>query len=100
MAALVVTDAGQSDFQPGQALTLTAAVTIGRAADNGIVLHDRFCSQHHAMIFLQQGQRILRDRNSTNGTFHNGRPVAEDVILQGGDQITIGTVTFEYRSAR
>ncbi len=52
------------------------------------------------MIFLQQGHRILRDRNSTNGTFHNGRPVTEDIVLRNGDQIAIGTVSFEYRSAR
>ena len=99
LAALVVKDPGQSNLRAGQALDLTAAVTIGRAADNGITLQDRFCSQHHAMVFLQQGRRMLRDRNSTNGTFHNGRPVTEDVVLQNGDQITIGTVTFTYRSA-
>ena len=100
LAALVVRDPGQSDLKAGQTLSLTAAVTLGRAADNGIALQDKFCSQHHAMIFLQQGQRLLRDRNSTNGTFHNGCPLAEDVVLQNGDQITVGTVTFEYRSAR
>jgi len=100
LAALVVRDPGQSDLQAGQTINLTAATTVGRAADNGIAMHDRFASQHHAMIFLQQGQRILRDRNSTNGTFHNGRPVTEDVVLKNGDQISVGTVVFEYRSAR
>ncbi|MCE5238834.1 FHA domain-containing protein [bacterium] len=100
LASLVVRDPGQSGLQAEQVLSLTAAVTIGRAPDNGLVVSDRFCSQHHAMIFLQQGQRILRDRNSTNGTFHNGRPVTEDIVLRNGDQIAIGTVSFEYRSAR
>ena len=100
LACLVVRDPGQSGLQAGQVLSLTAAVTIGRAPDNGLVVNDRFCSQHHAMIFLQQGRRILRDRNSTNGTFHNGRPVTEDIVLRNGDQIAIGTVSLEYRSAR
>lgn len=97
-ATLVVQDAGQSDLKAGQTITLTAAVTIGRADDNGLVVHDKFCSQHHAMVFLQHGQRLLRDRNSTNGTYHNGQRLIQDVVLQSGDRITVGTITFEYRA--
>ena len=90
--ALVVDDPGQSNLRSGEVIDLTAAVTIGRAEDNGLVITDKFCSTHHALIFLKSGQRILRDRNSTNGTFHNGRrvteelggPVYEDQVPRGG----------------
>lgn len=98
VASLVVRDGGQSELKAGQVYPLTAAVTLGRAADNGIVVRDKYCSSHHAMIFLQQGRRLLRDRNSTNGTFHGGRPVTQDVVLGDGDIIQVGTVTFEYRA--
>lgn len=98
VASLLVRDGGQSELKAGQVYPLTAAVTLGRAADNGIVIRDKYCSSHHAMIFLQQGRRLLRDRNSTNGTFHAGRPVTQDVVLADGDVIQVGTVTFEYRS--
>ena len=99
VANLVVLDPGQSELKAGQIINLTAAVTMGRADDNGLVVRDKFCSQHHAMIFLQQGQRLLRDRNSTNGTLHNGQRLIQDVVLKSGDRITVGTVTFEYRAA-
>jgi hypothetical protein len=99
VANLVVLDPGQSDLKAGQIVNLTAAVTLGRADDNGLVVRDKFCSQHHAMIFLQQGQRLLRDRNSTNGTLHNGQRLIQDVVLKSGDRLTVGTVTFEYRAA-
>ena len=96
-AVLVVQEPGQSSLKRGQVIELTAAVTMGRAEDNGLVLGDRFCSSHHAMVFLQAGQRYLRDRNSTNGTFHNGQRVTEDALLLPGDRVAMGTVVFEYR---
>lgn len=95
---LVVQEPGDSRLLAGQVIELTAALTIGRSQDNGLVIDDRFCSSHHALIFLHEGQRVLRDRNSTNGTFHNGRRVTGDVILHDGDRINFGTVALEYRS--
>lgn len=96
--ALVVSDPGQSDLAAGQVIELTAAVTIGRAEDNGVVINDKFCSTHHALIFLQAGQRLLRDRNSTNGTYHNGSKVERDVMLAEGDKVGVGSVVFTYRA--
>ncbi|MEI6502168.1 MAG: FHA domain-containing protein [Armatimonadota bacterium] len=96
--ALVVEDQGQSSLRPGETIDLTAAVTIGRAEDNALVITDKFCSTHHALIFLKSGQRILRDRNSTNGTFHNGRRVTEDVLLADGDTLGMGTAVFRYEA--
>lgn len=97
-AALVVQDGGQSSLSAGQIIDLTAAVTLGRAEDNGVVINDKFCSGHHSLIFLQGGQRLLRDRNSTNGTLHNGQRIVQDVLLHDGDQIGIGTAVFQYRA--
>lgn len=96
--ALVVDDPGQSSLAAGQVIELTAAVTIGRAEDNGLVINDKFCSTHHALIFLQAGARLLRDRNSTNGTFYNGQKVEADVVLSDGDKIGVGSVVFTYRA--
>jgi hypothetical protein len=97
-ASMLVKDAGQSALKTGQVIELTAAVTIGRAEDNGIVIGDKFCSTHHALLFLQGGQRILRDHNSTNGTYHNGQRVEGDVALADGDTVAIGTVVLEYHA--
>lgn len=96
--ALIVQEPGKSGLEAGQVIELTAAITIGRAEDNGLVVNDKFCSTHHAMIYLQRGQRQLRDRGSTNGTYHNGQLISDDVLLVDGDRIGIGTVVFSYRA--
>jgi FHA domain-containing protein len=64
-------------------------VTIGRDPDNDLVLDDRRVSRRHAEIRLRLGRYTLYDLQSTNGTFVNGRRVAE-VALSDGDRVTIG----------
>lgn len=97
-AYLQVEAPGSTRFYSGQQLDLPAAVTLGRAEDNGLVIDDKFCSQHHAMIFSHEGQRFLRDRNSTNGTYHNGQRITADALLREGDRIALGTVVLIYRT--
>jgi len=94
----VVIAAGSSGLNAGTVFPLTAAVTIGRSAENSIRVSDRFASTRHAMVFLKDGRRILRDRNSTNGTTRNGKKIASEVALSNGDLVGIGTVVLEYRS--
>lgn len=94
----VVIAAGSSGLSAGTVFPLTAAVTIGRSAENSIRVSDRFASTRHAMVFLKDGRRILRDRNSTNGTTRNGKKIASEVALSNGDLVGVGTVVLEYRS--
>jgi hypothetical protein len=65
-------------------------LTIGRAADNGIVLRDGRASRHHARIDGRRGSLVLSDLGSTNGSFVNDRPI-EAIALGEGDRIRIGT---------
>ncbi len=63
---------------------------IGRTNDAHLCLpDDRFFSRHHCLIEIQPPQCFLRDLGSTNGTFVNGRRVAE-TFLKHGDQIQGG----------
>ncbi|MBU6422785.1 MAG: FHA domain-containing protein [Chloroflexota bacterium] len=64
-------------------------LAIGRDVENDLVLDDRRVSRRHAEIRLRLGRYTLYDLQSTNGTFVNGRRVAE-VALSDGDRITIG----------
>lgn len=64
-------------------------LTIGRDPDNDLVLDDRRVSRRHAEIRLRLGRYTLYDLQSTNGTYVNGRRVAE-VVLGDGDRISIG----------
>ncbi len=65
-----------------------APCAIGRDPQNDIVLDDRPVSRKHAEIRLRLGRYTLYDLQSTNGTFVNGRRIAE-VVLSDGDRITI-----------
>lgn len=96
--ALIVRDGGGSGLTAGTVFPITAAVTMGRAKENSIRISDRFASAQHAIIFLKNGRRILRDRGSTNGTTRNGKRIAGEVALNNGDIVGVGTVLLEYRS--
>jgi transcriptional regulator with GAF, ATPase, and Fis domain/pSer/pThr/pTyr-binding forkhead associated (FHA) protein len=69
---------------PGQ------AVTIGRAPTNQIVIKDERCSRAHAEVFHSQGQWVVRDLDSRNGTTIGGQPVRGDHALEAGEIIRIG----------
>ena len=56
--------------------------SIGRHPKNTIRLHDREVSKEHAVIERQDDSSfVLRDLNSSNGTFVNNRRVREMIGL-------------------
>ena len=63
--------------------------SIGRSSECDIRLHDNKCSKLHAVIVLQDGQYILTDKGSSNGTYVNGAPV-QSQRLRTGDEIRLG----------
>ncbi len=74
----------------GRSVAISAdQLTIGRGAHNDLVVDGNLVSRQHAVVVRQQGQYTLYDRESTNGTWVNGRRVAQHP-LQPGDQIQIG----------
>jgi len=64
-------------------------VTIGRKADNDLVIDNLAVSSHHARIARLDDGFVIQDTGSTNGIFLNGEKVAQHA-LQYGDQIMIG----------
>lgn len=68
------------------------ALTIGRAADNDLVLADGRVSRHHARIAGRRGTLVYADLGSTNGSRVNGVAVGE-LVLGVGDRIEIGDTT-------
>ncbi len=64
-------------------------LTIGRKADNTLVIEDPSVSGHHAQIVKVQAVFFLEDLKSTNGTAINGRPITRQQ-LRDADMITIG----------
>lgn len=79
----------------GATYTLTATpLTIGRSSSCTITVDDINASRTHAEIRLDDdGEWVLSDMGSTNGTFVNGEPI-ETVLLFEGDCITVGVTDF------
>ena len=67
------------------------ALTIGRAADNDIVIPDVLAGRHHATLIPTPGGIEIVDNRSINGTFVNGDRV-NTAMLNDGDVVTIGNV--------
>ena len=68
---------------------------IGRAKSQcGLsLIDDPEVSREHCELFIgENGNPILRDLNSSNGTFVNGVSIQSDYPLQINDIITIGRV--------
>ena len=64
-------------------------MTIGRAPDNALVIHDTRASRHHARLFSRSGVLLISDLGSTNGSWVNDRRV-EEMALGEGDRIRLG----------
>lgn len=76
---------------------LSARTTLGRHPNNTLRLADREVSKEHASIEQVGGGFLLRDLNSSNGTFVNGRKVRE-LRLRDGDEIALGNSRLIFHS--
>ena len=76
-----------------------AGLSIGRATDQTIVLHDPGSSRRHAVISVRQGGFWLEDNGSANGIFVNGTRVWQH-LLQHDDVVTIGRVELRFELER
>jgi hypothetical protein len=74
-----------------------AMLTIGRAGDNHVVVHDGRVSRHHARLQARRGSLIFTDLGSTNGSRVNGTTVKE-VVLGEGDRIEVGNTVLVVES--
>ncbi len=82
---------GQRTFELSAPLTI-----LGRGTDCDLRLVDPGVSRHHAELRVEDGEVVLVDLGSTNGTFVNGQPVRR-VLLIDGTQVTLGRTTLVFR---
>jgi hypothetical protein len=79
----------------GQCAIKTGLLRLGSGPDNDIRIESNFISRHHAEIVSNSADSILRDLNSTNGTYVNSKRIKRHA-LRNGDSIRVGNHRFRY----
>lgn len=88
MAKLVILTQGMT----GRAHELNVdRTTIGRVEDNTFQIADPSVSSHHCEVLLRGGEVLIRDLNSTNGSFINDAQITESV-LKPGQKLRLGQI--------
>src|SRR3954454_672525 len=91
MAKLVVLSAGLS----GRTHELNVdKTTIGRVDDNTFQIADPSVSSHHCEVLLRGSDVVVKDLNSTNGSFLNGEKFSE-VVLKPGQTLRLGQIELQ-----
>lgn len=93
MPKLLMTSAGktrQVDLKPHEN-------TLGRSAQNDVVLNSTFASRQHAVIVVGSAFTTIRDLQSLNGTFVNGLRV-ETQVLAEGDIVHLGGCELRFQA--
>ena len=81
--------------QRGRVFEVADELTVGRAAGCGITIDDTYASQLHARLFRRDGQLLLEDLGSTNGTFLNSTKVTGPSVMGRGDRLQVGNTVLE-----
>ena len=73
-------------------------ISIGRNRNSQIVINNNTISKDHAIIeFDEDGNAIIKDLNSSNGTYVNGQRLkVVPIRLKTGDKITFGKYDMEF----
>lgn len=74
-------------------------ITIGRSADNAIVVHHANASRRHARIWHEDGRWLIEDLGTKNGTLRNGRPIAAAEALEEGDEVVLPGLTAKFHAS-
>lgn len=79
----------------GRRIGIDKVTTVGRAADCTITVNDTYLSTRHAQFTLDDGDLLVEDLHSTNGTYVNQELIAHRTRLERGDIVQVGGVLFE-----
>jgi len=95
MATLLVT--GPDGFKEER--EVSGELTIGRADNNDLVLTAGGVSRRHARVLLQDGQVVVEDTGSANGTFLAGAKIKGPQPLGPGVKVVIGDYELSLKAA-
>ena len=96
MAKLVILTQGLN----GRAHELNVdRTTIGRVEDNLFQIAESSVSSHHCEVLLRGSDVVIKDLNSTNGTFINGEQITESV-LKPGQTLRLGQIELKLEDGK
>jgi transcriptional regulator with GAF, ATPase, and Fis domain len=77
---------------------IDGSLTIGREISNQLILNDGSVSPQHCKLTIESdGACVVRDLESTSGTFVNGLPVTDRIVVTG-DQVVVGGSVFAFHN--
>ena len=88
----------QSGPKRGQRFFFERNTLLGRGPLADLEVEDPAVSRRHALITIQDGRCFLSDLGSGNGTYLNGDRIAAPAALADGDQVRVGSTSFQFRS--
>jgi pilus assembly protein CpaF len=74
-------------------------ISVGRVQGNDLMLPKGNVSKRHAKLMFRDGRFIVADLRSTNGTYVNGRKIAQATIVREGDKIYVGDFVLRFEAA-
>ena len=81
----------------GRQVSLDREVTIGRDESADFPISDPHASRRHCSVAMTNGSAIVRDLESSNGTFVNNQQVVGHAELGPGDDLLVGVTVLELR---
>jgi uncharacterized RDD family membrane protein YckC len=76
---------------------LDGEATLGRSRTSTVRLEHESVSRSHALLTLNKGEAIVKDLNSSNGTYVGGKRISKETRLQSGDRVQLGAAVVDMR---
>jgi pilus assembly protein CpaF len=87
MFAIIISEKGGAERRE---LFDKQEIHVGRMQGNDLMLPKGNVSKRHARLIFRDGRVIVTDLKSTNGTYVNGRKIAQGTVVSEGDRIYVG----------
>jgi len=75
--------------------TIDKLLVVGRSEPADLVVEEKKLSRRHFVVSLESGEAVIRDLNSKNGTYVDGKRIDEG-LLKDGDIIEAGGLVFVF----
>ncbi|HEX5854481.1 MAG TPA: RDD family protein [Thermoanaerobaculia bacterium] len=76
---------------------LDGEATLGRSRTSTVRLEHESVSRSHALLTLNSGEAVVKDLNSSNGTYVGGKRISRETRLQSGDRVQLGAAVIDLR---